>query len=323
VARSKPSKQSGRAQRRRAEIERRKAERKSPERRAPAARELPNWMLLVPALAGLGLSTYLTLVAWLGETPVACGPGSGCDIVQASRYASVLGVPVAAWGAAAYAALVGIAWRVRSPRRHGLLALAVATPGLAISLYLTGLSIVAIGATCLWCLTSLGLMTACFVASLLSQPAPLPEVLRGARRPVAGVAVASLLAVGLLHLHYQGLFDPAAGPEDPQLRALAEHLADADATFYGASWCPHCNDQKAFFGNSAHRLPYVECSPEGRYGAQAEACRKAGVRSYPTWIIDGERHTGVLLPDRLAELTGFEGAVGEAASRERAASSGS
>jgi len=323
VARSKASKKSERAQRRRAEIERRKAERKDPERRTPAVRALPNWILLVPALAGLGLSLYLTLVAWVGETPVACGPGSGCDIVQGSRYASVLGVPVAAWGAAGYAALVGIAWRVRSPRRHGLLALGVSAPGLAISLYLTGLSIVAIGATCIWCLASLGLMTACFVASVLSQPAPLGEMLRGARRPVAGVAAASLLAVGFLHLHYQGVFDPAAGPEDPQMGALAEHLAASDATFYGASWCPHCNDQKAFFGNSAHRLPYVECSPDGRYGSQAEACRDAGIRTYPTWIIDGERHTGVLLPDQLADLSGFDGVVGEASRRGDAASSGS
>ena len=40
--------------------------------------------------------------------------------------------------------------------------------------------------------------------------------------------------MGVVHLHYQGVFDPAAGPEDPRLRALAEHLTEAGARFYGA-----------------------------------------------------------------------------------------
>jgi hypothetical protein len=43
--------------------------------------------------------------------------------------------------------------------------------------------------------------------------------------------------------------------------ALAQCLADKGATFYGAYWCPHCNNQKLAFGSRASKkLPYVECA---------------------------------------------------------------
>ena len=32
---------------------------------------------------------------------------------------------------------------------------------------------------------------------------------------------------------------------------------------------------------------------------------KAGVRAYPTWIINGQKHEGVLSLERLAELSKF------------------
>jgi len=37
-------------------------------------------------------------------------------------------------------------------------------------------------------------------------------------------------------MHYSGVFDPAAGPEDPYLRGLAEHLSKEKAVIYGAFW---------------------------------------------------------------------------------------
>jgi hypothetical protein len=75
---------------------------------------------------------------------------------------------------------------------------------------------------------------------------------------------------------------------------------------YGASWCPHCIEQKELFGASARWLPYVECSPGGQGTRQAAACAAAGIRQYPTWIIDGQRFQEVLTLPRLAELTAFK-----------------
>jgi hypothetical protein len=90
------------------------------------------------------------------------------------------------------------------------------------------------------------------------------------------------------------------------IRALAEHLAEQDVVFYGASWCPHCQEQKRLFGASADRLPYVECSLGGPNAPQSAACRTAGIQSYPTWVINGRATVGqVLTLAQLADATGF------------------
>lgn len=271
--------------------------------RALRKRPLPNLPLLLPALAGVALAGYLTVVALLDTLPVACAAGAACDVVQSSRFASFLGIPTAAWGLGGYAALALVALFVRDVPRHAALALTLASAALGVSVYLTAVSIFAIGATCYWCLASLGLVTICFLVAL-TQRLRTP-VLGPAWRPLAGSVVGIVLVAGLLHLHYRGDLGTAAGPEEPRLRALAIHLEETGARFYGASWCSHCQDQKALFGASAHRLPYVECSPGGRPGPPVAVCRAAGATSYPTWIIDGESTTGTLSIAELAERSGF------------------
>ena len=76
------------------------------------------------------------------------------------------------------------------------------------------------------------------------------------------------------------------------MRALAIHLRDSGARFYGTYWCPACQKQKALFEASAERLPYVECTPNGRSAPPNLACVANDVKEYPTWIIGGRRHTG-------------------------------
>lgn len=298
---------SEREARRRAE---RQAQREARRRRvaegeAPSHVALPDLPLLVPAAAGALLAGYLAFVAWSGVGPAACGPGSGCDVVQASRYAVLLGLPTAAWGFFAYLALVGVAVSVRSARLHAGAALAIAGSGLVVSLWLTAVSVFELGATCVWCLASLALMAVCFGVAWWRRPRPPARTLPAAFLPA--VAAVSVLAVGGLHLHFQGAFDPAKGPADPGLRGLALHLDEIGARFYGASWCPHCQHQKDAFGGAADLLPYVECAVEGAPRRQAEACREAQVEAYPTWVIHGEQHTGLLPVEELAQLSGYEG----------------
>jgi len=120
--------ESSRGQRRREAVAQRRAERRAGGAPARPDRTGPNWELLVPALVGVALASYLSAIAWRDGTPLACGVGSGCEAVQGSRFASLLGVPMAARGALVYAALAGIAWRLRSARWHSALALAVSGP---------------------------------------------------------------------------------------------------------------------------------------------------------------------------------------------------
>ena len=60
------------------------------------------------------------------------------------------------------------------------------------------------------------------------------------------------------------------------------------------------------FEASARRLPYVECTPEGRSGALNFTCVANEVKDYPTWVIDGRRHVGLVSVSRLATLSRLE-----------------
>lgn len=82
---------------------------------------------------------------------------------------------------------------------------------------------------------------------------------------------------------------------------LAQCLKDKGAIFYGAFWCPHCQEQKKRFGNSEKLLPYVECSqPDGK--TQTQVCIDKGIQQYPTWVFaDGSTTTGEQWPADLAK----------------------
>ena len=118
-------------------------------------------LLGLVAAAGVLLSAYLTWTHLRGAVPVCVGGSGGCETVQTSRYSEILGVPVAALGLLAYAALLLSAvfrgaWAV-------FLGLFVALVGVLFSVYLTYLELFVIGAVCQWCVASAALM----VASLL------------------------------------------------------------------------------------------------------------------------------------------------------------
>ncbi|MDO8572608.1 MAG: thioredoxin domain-containing protein [bacterium] len=85
---------------------------------------------------------------------------------------------------------------------------------------------------------------------------------------------------------------------------FAQCLQEKGAVFYGAFWCPHCQNQKAMFGKSVKFLPYVECStPDGQ--SQLEVCNEKEIKSYPTWIFaDESRLDGEIPLEKLAEKTG-------------------
>jgi len=264
---------------------------------------LDNWLLGL-VLAGIALTAYLTFVAWFGEHPAFCGADSECDLVQQSRWSVLLSVPIAFWGFLTYALLARLVWRLRTRPSSWQLTLTVAVVGTAVSWYLTGVSIFVIEATCTYCLISFGIMNALLVLLLVRRPAHMPEHAWAKSLPVpAGSAV---LVVFLLFMHFSGLFDPAAGPEKPYLKALAIHLRETDARFYGAYWCPSCQEQKQIFEASAHRLPYVECTPDGRNGGLNFTCVANEVKDYPTWVINGRRSVGLVSVDQLATLSRFK-----------------
>ena len=89
--------------------------------------------------------------------------------------------------------------------------------------------------------------------------------------------------------------------------ALAQHLSEVGAIKYGAYWCPHCYDQKQLFGKEAFgQVKYQECAPDGEEG-NPDACQAAGVRAFPTWVIDGKIYEGTQTLAKLAEITDYQG----------------
>lgn len=115
---------------------------------------------------------------------------------------------------------------------------------------------------------------------------------------IGGITVAALAVV--IGFSYFG--QSATG----KLDAFARCLAQRGAVFYGAFWCPHCQNQKKMFGRSERLLPYVECStPNGQ--SQLKVCSEKNITGYPTWeFADGSREGGEVLLARLAEKTGCE-----------------
>jgi uncharacterized membrane protein len=103
------------------------------------------------ALTGLGVaaSGYLTYVHYVGAR-VAC-PTSGCERVQQSFYAAPHGVPLSLLGVVLFLT-IGALTLLRGPRAR-LIQSGFALAGGIVAVYLIGVQLISLGATCLWCLT--------------------------------------------------------------------------------------------------------------------------------------------------------------------------
>jgi uncharacterized membrane protein len=102
------------------------------------------------ALAGAGIAAYLTYARYTDAT-IACATG-GCETVQSSEYAEILGLPVAVLGLAGDLAIFATALFAGETAR--LAGAALALGGLAFSLYLVLVQAFAVEAFCQWCLAS-------------------------------------------------------------------------------------------------------------------------------------------------------------------------
>lgn len=123
------------------------------------------------ALAGMFVALYLTLykLGYIGT--LVCAVGS-CETVQTSKWATLLGFPVGAWGVAYYAAvlavsLAGLAPALVERREVSQLLVALTGFGALYSLWLTYLELFVIHAICQWCVVSAVLAAALFVLSWL------------------------------------------------------------------------------------------------------------------------------------------------------------
>ena len=103
------------------------------------------------ALVGVGVAGYLTYVHYR-PAALICTAGGGCETVQESSYAELLGIPVALLGLLAYLAVLAlVAWDSELART---LAAAIALSAVGFVAYLIALQAYVIDAWCVWCLVN-------------------------------------------------------------------------------------------------------------------------------------------------------------------------
>lgn len=114
--------------------------------------------LVLLAVLGIGIALYLTLykVGVIGV--LSCSIGS-CETVNTSKWSMLMGIPIAAWGLAAYAALLVLAMAGSGETREASVPIARTLVALAawsvlFSAWLTYLELFVIHAICIWCVTS-------------------------------------------------------------------------------------------------------------------------------------------------------------------------
>src|SRR5215470_14637350 len=175
-----------------------KSKKAKPKSSQTLVKDAPNWPLLGLAVIGMILAAYLTVMAWQEKLVAFCAAGSACDAVLSSRWSTLFGMPTSFWGFLTYALLAAVAWNknVADRWRWGW---TISLFGLLFSLYLTSVSLFELKATCPYCLTSLGIMTAIFVVTTLQRPMNLPKFSWGPW--LAKTGGAALIAVIGLHLY--------------------------------------------------------------------------------------------------------------------------
>lgn len=126
--------------------------------------------IVVVSLIGLVDAIYLTWIKFTNRVAF-CGTYGGCETVSTSSYASILGVPIALFGAGAYLAILillfleskGQFWRENSP----ILGFGIALVGILYSIYLTYIEIAVLHAICPYCVISAIAMFVIFLLAIL------------------------------------------------------------------------------------------------------------------------------------------------------------
>lgn len=121
------------------------------------------------ALSGLSDATYLTVAHLAGDNSV-CGPSQGCAVVLGSAYASIAGIPTAAFGVVGYfTAFSAATLAAFGYRRARTFLIIVVVAMLAATLWLLYLQAFVLHAFCPFCLLSAA-FTFCLAGLTLATP---------------------------------------------------------------------------------------------------------------------------------------------------------
>jgi hypothetical protein len=94
--------------------------------------------------------------------------------------------------------------------------------------------------------------------------------------------------------------------EDSPKVALAKHLSNVGAKMYSTADCEKCQEQREMFAEAFSQVTEVECSATSS-NSPSDPCRKAGVKTFPSWEVKGQFYSGVRSLEELADFSQYEG----------------
>jgi uncharacterized membrane protein len=141
------------------------------------------------ALVGCFIALYLWLHALGYGGAIKCGASGGCEIVQTSRWAVFLGLPVALYGLVGYFTVLVVAVAALRPaalpqRGWNTLLAALSSGGVLFTAYLTYLELFVIQAICRWCVGSAVIIMLIWIVSLLALRSPAIRTDHAASQPL-------------------------------------------------------------------------------------------------------------------------------------------
>ncbi len=132
---------------------------------------------------------------------------------------------------------------------------------------------------------------------------------------IIGIVVA-LIAMAGIFFSLGSTKQPSDFAKDVPLTEFGQYLKDNEVKFYGASWCPHCQNMKKLLGDGVWQASYIECSPKGTNSIIKE-CEDAKIEAFPTFILkDGTQKTGEMSLETFQEFVGYKPIVAATSSPE-------
>lgn len=230
-------------------------------------------LLLIFALAGIGIMGYLTSLHYAPGEGAFCNLGEGlsCDIVNKSEYSVVMGVPMSVLGLLYFVGvLVAAFWRPRGQAIRALIFFSLVFLGP--SLYLSVIEFFVLKNICVFCEASKLLILAIIITGIISiRPVRLSGVFIG-----GAIIMGILLAAATYGIH------SSAGP-GKIYTAFAQCLDERGFKMYGSITCVFCARQRVMFGDAFKHIEEIECDPRNS-GAQTERCIAKAIKKTPTWI---------------------------------------
>lgn len=260
-------------------------------------------LLLILILAGLFDALYLHWAYTSPNHPLVC-LGGGCDVVRASKYASLWGHALPDYGVLMYSVLLIAvlleAWVVAPAIRRSLQlgVAAIAVGGFAFSLYLTSLEAFVIHAWCAWCVGSAVIVTLILLLSLADLRSPDFDTDRGRFRirkqfVIVVIAMAAIevptfrYLIGRPEAPAPGAAVPAAVLDArlvrPDSHATGNLSAPVTVVEFGDFECPGCGriepeveDMLVEYGNRIRfvfrQFPLRDMHPYAETAAEASEC---------------------------------------------------